>query len=169
VPPEGGTSALEEALGADSITARALAGPSNQLAYDERWNRPELLRAEIPSSNGVGNARALARAYAATVGHVEGVRLLSPETVADARHPESEGPDKVLILPTRFGLGFALTPMLAPGCGPNAFGHPGAGGSLGFADPDHALGFGYVMNRMKLGLQADERAGGLVEAVYACL
>jgi CubicO group peptidase (beta-lactamase class C family) len=59
--------------------------------------------------------------------------------------------------------------MLGGGCGKNAFGHPGAGGSLGFADPDVKLGFGYVMNRMRLGAELDPRADGLVKAVYRCL
>ena len=53
--------------------------------------------------------------------------------------------------------------------GPHAFGHSGAGGSLGFADPEHSLGFGYVMNRMKLGLDLDHRPANLVHATYECI
>jgi CubicO group peptidase (beta-lactamase class C family) len=70
--------AIGELLGADSLTARVWSGPSGLFAYDEMWNRPEILRAEMPSSNGVMSARALARFYAALAGEVDGVRVLAP-------------------------------------------------------------------------------------------
>jgi CubicO group peptidase (beta-lactamase class C family) len=72
-------------------------------------------------------------------------------------------------VPTRFGLGFALPPMLSPECPDACFGHPGAGGSLAFADPEARLGFGYAMNQMQLGLTGDARAASLVRATYAAL
>ena len=62
-----------------------------------------------------------------------------------------------------------LSPMLAPACGARAFGHTGAGGSLGFADPEAEVAFGYVSTRMKFELNGDERTRGLVEAVYGSL
>ena len=68
-----------------------------------------------------------------------------------------------------FALGFTLQPMLAPGAGLRAFGHPGAGGSLGFADPEAGIGFGYVSTRMRFDLTGDPRTRGLVEAVYGAL
>ena len=123
----------------------------------------------MPSSNGIGGARDLARLYAALVGEVDGVRLLSRRTVAEVTRVQVEGPDAVILMPTRFGLGFMLPPTLGLACPPGSFGHPGAGGSLGFADPQRRLGFGYVMNQMQLGLTGDARATGLVEAVYASL
>jgi len=169
IPPEGGMDALAKILGADSLTARAMSGPSNLFAYDDMWNRRDLLAASMPSSNGVGSAHALARLYAATIGEVDGVRILAPATVDAARECHSEGPDKVILVPSRFGLGFCLPPMLAAGCGEGAFGHPGAGGSLGFADPEAALGFGYVMNRMRLAAEIDPRGAALVKAAYTCL
>ena len=61
-------------------------------------------------------------------------------------------------MPTHFASGFALPPMLSPDAPDTAFGHPGAGGSLGFADPASGLAFGYVMNQMQLGLAGDPRA-----------
>jgi CubicO group peptidase (beta-lactamase class C family)/predicted alpha/beta-hydrolase family hydrolase len=160
---------LAALLGPDSLTARAMSGPSGLFAYDEMWNRRDVLAAEMPSSNGVASARALARLYAACIGEVDGVRILSPETVDAARSVQAEGPDRVLLLPSRYGLGFMLPPMLAPACGARSFGHPGAGGCLAFADPDARLAFGYVTTRMKFDLAGDARTRGLVEAVYRAL
>jgi CubicO group peptidase (beta-lactamase class C family) len=107
--------------------------------------------------------------YAAVGGEVDGVRLLRPETVTLARTVQSDGPDLILGFPSRFGVGFMLRPTLSPAAAPTAFGHPGAGGSLGFADPEAEIGFAYVMNRMRLGATWDPRATALVEAVYASL
>jgi CubicO group peptidase (beta-lactamase class C family) len=123
----------------------------------------------MPSSNGIGSARALARIYAAVAGEVDGIRLLAPATLAAACEVRSDGPDAVLMLPTRFGTGFMLPPTLCLGAPPSAFGHPGAGGSLGLGDAESELGFGYVMNRMQFGVTGDPRATGLVAAVYAAL
>ena len=79
------------------------------------------------------------------------------------------GPDAVIFHETCFGLGYALQPSLAPGAGPNSFGHPGAGGALAFADPDAQLGFSYVMNAMQLNMEGDPRSMALVKAAYECL
>ena len=82
---------------------------------------------------------------------------------------QSDGKDRVLGMPTRFGSGFMLPPSLGAGVGSTGFGHPGAGGSLGFADPEADLAFGYVMNQMKLGVTGDERTAALITAVYSSL
>jgi CubicO group peptidase (beta-lactamase class C family) len=106
--------------------------------------------AEMPSTNGHANARAVARVYSALAcgGIAGGVRLLKPETIEEAIREASSGDDFVLSKPTRFGLGFQLTMPERPfGTGLRSFGHFGAGGSLGFADPDARLAFGYTMNR----------------------
>ena len=68
-----------------------------------------------------------------------------------------------------FGLGYMLQPSLAPGAGPNCFGHPGAGGSLAFADPDAELGLAYVMNAMQCNPAGDARSRGLVAGVYEAI
>jgi CubicO group peptidase (beta-lactamase class C family) len=169
IPPEGGLPSIVDLLGAESLTARVMYGPSGLFAYDDMWNRAEVLAAEMPSSNGVGSARALARLYAAIIGEVDGRRILRADTVERACAVQSEGADRVLLLPTRFGLGFMLPPMLAPGCGPQSFGHTGAGGSLGFADPAKRIGFGYVTTKLQFDLGGDERTRGLVRAVYRSL
>jgi CubicO group peptidase (beta-lactamase class C family) len=160
---------IARALAPDSLLGRVFAGPSGLFAYDTRWNRRALHAAEMPSSNGIGSARAVARMYAAIAGPVDGVRLLRPETIDLARTVQAEGADAVIGFPTRFGVGYMLPPALSLAAAPTAFGHPGAGGSLGFADPEHELGFGYVMNQMQLGMTGDPRSRRLVEAVYASL
>jgi CubicO group peptidase (beta-lactamase class C family) len=125
--------------------------------------------AVMPSTNGHATARAVARIYTALAagGAVDGVRLLAPETLAEATAEASGGEDAVLRRPSRFGLGFQLTQPERPlGPNPRSFGHFGAGGSLGFADPDAGLAFGYVMNRSGPRWQ-NPRNRALIDAVYA--
>ena len=75
-----------------------------------------------------------------------------------------------MMIETRFGLGWALTADHAPyGPNPRAFGHPGAGGSLGFGDLDAEIGFGYTMNQMGNALYVDPRVSVLIDALYASL
>jgi CubicO group peptidase (beta-lactamase class C family) len=133
------------------------------------WNDPAVHRAQIPAANGICTARSLARMYAAVVGEVDGVRLLEPKTVERATEIQSDGPDRVLFAPTRFGLGFMLSSEFSPFGGPRSFGHPGAGGSVGFADPEGEWSFGYVMNKMATNLAGDPRTRGLIEALEGCL
>ena len=113
---------------------------------------------------------------------MDGIRLLHPATIDAAIVEQSSGPDAILPFPTRFGLGFMLTmpePAGTSGTGipltfgpnPRAFGHPGAGGSIGFADPDGRIGFGYVMNQYQTGTprNPDLRWVTLAEAAYKSL
>jgi CubicO group peptidase (beta-lactamase class C family) len=152
-----------------TMTGDTFNGPSGLFHYDNMWNTRALHACELPSTNGIGSAHAVARLYAATVGEVDGHRVLTGETVARARRPESDGTDRVLGLPMRYGLGFGLGPCLPPACPPSAFGHSGAGGSLGFADPEAGIGFGYVMNAMNLGVGTDLRSEMLVRGVNTAL
>lgn len=159
--------AREKFMGPGTELGRALNGPSNLFSYGDMWNARALQAAEMPSSNAIGTARSLARCYAATLDPVDGVRLLAPETLVAATVTQVEGPDRIILLPTCFALGFAKVPMLGEACSESAFGHPGAGGSLGFADPRQGLAFGYVMNQMQLGATGDPRAARLAAAAYA--
>ena len=109
---------------------------------------PRFLTKELPSSNAVTNARSLAAMYAASIGTFNGFRLLSDETLDVVTSEAANGPDAVLHFPTRFGVGFQLPLNNLPMLGPNSFGHPGAGGALGFADRKFGLGFGYVQNQL---------------------
>lgn len=160
---------LAQMMGPDTLLGRVLCGPSNLFGYDEMWNRRELRAAELPSSNGIGTARALARFYAALIGALDGPRVLRPDTVAAACAVQSDGEDLVLRFPTRFGTGFMLPPTLSLAAGPSSFGHPGAGGSLALADRDAGFAFAYVMNQMGLAVAGDPRAAALLEATYRCI
>jgi CubicO group peptidase (beta-lactamase class C family) len=125
--------------------------------------------AEIPSTNGHGSARGVARIYAALAGGSRGVRVVSAAALADATVEQAVGEDRVLHRPSRFGSGFQLTQPERPlGPNPRSFGHFGAGGSLGFCDPDTGMAFAYVMNEMGPRWQ-NPRNKALVDAVYACL
>lgn len=155
----------EAYLDPESITNRALHVTSPPLD----WNAPEVHAAEIPAASGIATARSVARMYAATVGDVDGIRVLDPDTVATATEEQSVGRDRVLHVPTRFGLGFFLpSPFVTMG-GERSFGHSGAGGSLGFADPDTGVAFGYVMNKMQQNLAGDLRTLSLIGALNRCL
>ncbi len=137
-------------------------------------NTPAHRRAEIPAINGHGSAAALARIYGALArgGEVDGLCVLSPAGVERARALEVEGTDALLGVPIRMGLGYWLTQQgvagFAFGPNPAAFGHPGAGGGLGFADPSARVGFGYVTNRMSSSISVDERPQALMDAFYGC-
>jgi CubicO group peptidase (beta-lactamase class C family) len=134
-------------------------------------NTPAWRIAEIPSTNGHGNARAIARVYSALArfGEIGGVRIIGEETLKHAVVEQSFGIDIVTQRTARFGLGFQLTQAERKlGPNPNSFGHFGAGGSLGFCDPDADLAFGYVTNDMGPRWQ-NPRNRALIDAVYACL
>lgn len=132
------------------------------------FDSPEVQAAEIPSSNGIATAHALARMYAALIGEVDGVRLLAPETLAAATKEQANGKDQVMLTPSRFSSGYMLPTETSPMTGPASFGHTGRGGSLGFADPEHGIAFGYVMNNIISGSD-DVRATSLVKALRESL
>ncbi|MEV6950846.1 serine hydrolase domain-containing protein [Streptomyces sp. NPDC051183] len=133
-------------------------------------NDPVYRAAELPGSAGIGTARALARFYAATIGVVEdGARIFTPATTALAARELSAGPDRVLVVGTRFGPGYMLHGPASPLLSPASFGHPGRGGSLAFADPEAGIGFGYVTNAHAKSVTADPRAQSLVRALKSVL
>jgi CubicO group peptidase (beta-lactamase class C family) len=122
--------------------------------------------AEVPSTNGHGSARGLARLYAALL---EPGRLLSVDLLAEATCTQSEGYCPILHEEVAFGLGFKPTTPRRPfGPNPHSFGHFGTGGAVGFADPNTNLAFGYVMNHVIPRWQST-RNRALIEAVYRSL
>jgi CubicO group peptidase (beta-lactamase class C family) len=170
-PPTDPGDLLVQALGdPESMRAKAFFNPPfvPELVNTRAWRATE-----IPAANGHGNARAVARLYGALArgGELDGVRLLRAATLVRATHEWCRGTCLVTGVPCRLGLGFALAlPEWPLGPGAHSFGHPGAGGSLGFADPDARLGFGYTPNRMEPGFaMKPPRLMALVDAVYASL
>jgi CubicO group peptidase (beta-lactamase class C family) len=153
----------------DGMTGRAFMNPPllGDVPMSRAWRT-----AEIPAANGHASAAAIATIYGAVArGEYEGVRVLSPEAVERAREEQVCGPDQVIQLKTRLANGFMLSPDTEP-CGPNdrAFNHAGAGGSLGYCDPEARLGLGYTMNNMHMGAWLiDPRAHALVDATYESL
>ncbi|MFB7997695.1 serine hydrolase domain-containing protein [Streptomyces sp. NPDC056002] len=150
----------------DSLTRRAFG--AIHPTPDE--NDPAYRAAELPASNGVATAEGLSRFYASLIGDVDGgARLFTPATMEAARTEASSGADRVLVVPTRFGLGYMLHGVASPLLGPGSFGHPGRGGALGFADPESKIAFGYVTNGQLKNVTADPRAQALVRAVRSSL
>ena len=137
------------------------------------FNRRDLHAAEVPGANCITNARSMATMYAATMGEVDvdgkSVRLVSQETIERARTPQVPSRrDGVLIVNTRFAMGYMLNTDANAFPGEGCYGHPGAGGSVSFADPSRELAFSYVMNRMTDALLGDPRATRLVAAATRC-
>jgi CubicO group peptidase (beta-lactamase class C family) len=131
-------------------------------------NTPRWRSAECPSTNAHGTARGVARVYAALISPADPA-IVDPAALEEAITEQVYGQDLVLHRPSRFGLGFQLTQPERPiGPGQATFGHFGAGGSLGFADPENGIAFGYVMNQMGPRWQ-NPRTRALVDAAYACL
>jgi CubicO group peptidase (beta-lactamase class C family) len=137
--------------------------------------------AEIGGAGGISNARGLAGIYApfALGGQLGDVKLVDRKTLARMGEVSvATNEDATLLIPTRFALGFMKSMdnrRRARGdrdsaiLSSAAFGHVGAGGSIGFADPDVGLSFGYSMNRMGAGLMLNERGQSLVDAAYRTL
>jgi CubicO group peptidase (beta-lactamase class C family) len=128
---------------------------------------------EMPASNGIGTARAVARAYSALAlgGDELGVKTPTLDTLKKhAPSPRLGHHDVVLGVETFYSTGF-LKPsaMCRFGTSSTSFGTPGAGGSFGFADPDIGVGFAYVMNRMGFHIADDPREKALRDATYRCI
>jgi CubicO group peptidase (beta-lactamase class C family) len=135
------------------------------------FNTQAVHAAEVPAANGISNARSLAKLYAATLAPIDGIQLFSDatrETVRTTVTPDEEA-DVCLIMPTRFGMGFMTNGTFTPYSGPGCYGHPGAGGSVAFADPSRDMAFAYVMNQMAGNLAGDVRAQAMIDAAAAII
>ena len=139
-------------------------------------NDPAVWSVGYPAMGGLASARGLAAFYAflAIGGACAGTRFFREDMVAAMGTTVVQGPDQVLLRETAFAMGFMKDPVGPDGhkqrqlFGPNtrAFGHPGAGGSLAFADPDTGIGFAYVMNQMERSVFPTEKTLGLVRCLY---
>jgi len=150
-----------------SLTFKAFANPTGSGAISA-MNQPAWRKASIPSFGGIANARSLAKFYAHLATQSASSPSVSPSFFKAATTLFSEGMDSILQVPTAFSAGFMRNPsgMHRFGTSPRAFGHPGAGGSLAFADPDRGWGFAYVMNQMGTGAVPTGRAKTLLSTLY---
>lgn len=175
VPPPPAFAELIESLPDELLLGRATTGPSGHFSYTDMWNTRRLHEVELPSSNGIVSARSLSRLYAALVGTVPGEDgapcgpVLHPTVMAAATEVQSSGTDRVIMVDTTFGLGYMLGPSMSPACPSAAFGHPGAGGSLAFADPVAEVGFAYVPNDLRFDPAETVRSSSLVDATYRAI
>lgn len=136
---------------------------------DNPFNTRAVHATEMPAANGITNARSLSRMYAATIGEVDGVRILEPDTVDAMRAQQVLAADKSLVVETRFGHGMMLHHELSEMLDEGAYGHAGAGGSLGYAHPESGVAYGYLMNQMGGDIAGDPRTRRLNAAVRSCL
>ena len=160
---------IERFMGPDTPGGQALS-LSGMWTGEGLFNRPDVLRAQIPAANAATNARSLAAMYASLQHPIGGVRLLTDEmrdTASATQTPEGRG-DHCLIVPTSFSMGFMNHGSFTPYAGPGSFGHPGFGGSVAFLQPSRELSFAYVMNRLANNLAGDTRAQTLIDAAARC-
>lgn len=142
-----------------SLTARSFANPK-VVGQPVRYNDDDVRRVEIPAANGTGTARSIAIAYGdvATGGHALGIGQATLDGLTQSAAPPSMGvQDVVLHMPTSYSLGYCKPWPTFEFGSPRAFGTPGAGGSMGFADPDLQMGYCYAMNGMGFHLTDDPR------------
>jgi CubicO group peptidase (beta-lactamase class C family) len=154
-----------------SMSYRTFANPRLRRPAD--LDRSEYRRLEFPAGGAIGSARDIARAYAALVADPPELEI-SPDTMgALTRYPSPPAlgwHDEVLKVDTAFSLGFARPHgEFRFGSNDRSFGHPGAGGSFAFGDPDRGVAFAYVMNRLGFHLNDDPREKPLRDALYRCL
>lgn len=149
-----------------TLTGKAFTNPPSMLTST---NKTEWRTMQQPAANAHGDARALAGFYQ---GLLQG-QLLSAELLQEMQREHSLGLDRTLLAHTRFGLGCMLEQseheFASYGLGPRAFGHPGAGGTLGCVDPDLQLAVGFVTNSMDAYVLMDPRIQALNRSIKSCL
>ena len=152
-----------------TLTRRAFGSPRGLHAVAE-MNQSGTRRLQLPAMGGIATARGLAGFYQATLGS----EPFSPSIRAAMNTPVVNGMDQTLIQESSFSAGFMMDPTANDGAkvrellGPSrrAFGHPGAGGSHAFADPENELVVSYVMNQMELAVLPNEKSRSLIRALY---
>ncbi len=172
---------FREMITRGTITSFAMMNTGGYMGSKPEFDTRAAHAAEIGGGGGITNARGLAGLYAplACGGKLKGVELVSSDALARMGQVSSAtGKDAVLLMPTRFALGFmkSMDNRRAPIgildsaiTSEDAFGHVGAGGSFGFADPVAKMSFGYTMNKMGAGILLTDRGQSLVDATYRSL
>jgi CubicO group peptidase (beta-lactamase class C family) len=165
---------------ADLVTPGTLARKTFTSPYGlnavSGMNAPAIRAQPIVSFGGIGSASALAKFYymLANGGKADGQIFFSAQTLEWMSATLADGIDRVFQIPTAFSAGFMKDSAKAQGTprlfGPStkAFGHPGAGGSHAFCDPENRIAFAYVMNQMEQSLLPNEKSLRLVDAIYGC-
>lgn len=152
-----------------TLVRRAFSSPRGLQSVQE-MNTPKAWQASLPAMGGIGSARGLAGFYQAVLGHLP----CFPDDVREwMTNVQVTGDDQILLTPTQFTCGFQMDPVDATGqklrynygASLSAFGHPGAGGSHAFADPESGLSFSYVMNQMELSVLPNSKTIDLVRTV----
>jgi CubicO group peptidase (beta-lactamase class C family) len=155
------------AMNPRSVLHRSLVANPGTGFYVDR-NRMVLRNVEVPSGGGVGSAHAIAKAYSefATGGHVLGLTAETFEELKAPARPSRHGfYDECFGAEAKFSLGFMKPSASVPFGSETSFGAPGAGGAMGYADPDLRMGYGYVTNRMGMHLEGDPRDVALRDAI----
>ena len=153
----------------DALILRAIPPSLQPLA--DFINRPDVRRASIPGGGGIMTAQSVARHYAALAGGTTAVpQLLDTERLHLATELQTDAVDLVSGTAARKALGYALGGPLSPmGDRATAFGHSGAGGSIGFADPEYRFAFALVKNRMVTSAPGEGTANRVAAAALAAL
>lgn len=154
-----------------SLTRRAFSSPRGLHSVQE-MNAPEAWSAGFPAMGGIGTASALAMFYQAAIGTIDSP--LTPAVRQALATLRISGDDRVLLKPTAFTCGCQRDPLDAGGnktrhlygTSPDAFGHPGAGGSHAFGDPSTGISFAYTMNQMELSVMPGKKCTDLVDALF---
>jgi CubicO group peptidase (beta-lactamase class C family) len=154
-----------------TLARRAFTSPYG-LHVISKMNDPAMRTKPIVSFGGIGSAAALAKFYSmlANGGKSDGQTFFSEATIEWMTTTRADGVDLVFQILTAFSAGLMKDPRNAArrmfGISPNSFGHPGAGGSHAFADPENKIAFAYVMNQMEQSLLPNEKSLRLVDAIY---
>lgn len=158
-----------------TLIRRTFTSPRGYLSVQE-MNHPKAWQAALPALGGIATARGLAEFYQACLGYsCHKAPLIFPQTVQQWMNaPQSNGMDKILQTQTAFSNGFMLDPINNSeiktrhlfGPDKHAFGHPGAGGSMGLADPLTGISFAYTMNQMELGILPGRKTQTLLDALF---
>jgi CubicO group peptidase (beta-lactamase class C family) len=154
-----------------SLTSRVFGNPRLRTTSD--LDTPSYRAVEIPAGGGIGQVRSIAKLYGELAAGGAGIGLTAEtmaELTAPALAPSAGSRDLVLKTDASFSLGFARPSRgFRFGSSDRALGHPGAGGSFAFADPDLELSFAYAPNRLGHHLRDDPREKALRDALYGCV
>lgn len=154
----------------NSLVHKAFLSPIGLQAVSE-MNSAKAWQCELPALGGIGTAQSLAKFYQAAIGEIS---FFSPQVMQWMQSLQYSGEDKILCAPTAFSCGFQLDPVDSfgrklrahYGISANAFGHPGAGGSHAFGDPDNGISFAYTMNQMELSVLTNRKCTAIIDTLY---